>query len=171
MVDEKFQEIDLTGCTGLRSAVESAIKKEEEAETFYREHSSKSAIPFIKQTFAYLAKEEVDHKTYLQKFKEMITGDNCDKKLPFLKAFEITVSDNKSQLTHDVTGMDNAQMAIILAAMRQEKRAEQAYIDMALSSPNDSLKRFFQALAFYERKHYNMLDSFLESIDDFRMQS
>jgi rubrerythrin len=60
---------------------------------------------------------------------------------------------------------------ILLAAMRHERKSEDFYMEVAKRAVDDSQRSFFEMLARYERGHYELIDSYLDAITRFRMQT
>ena len=60
---------------------------------------------------------------------------------------------------------------ILLAAMRHERKSEDFYSELAKKTEDENQRNFFQMLSRYEREHYEIIDSYLENVTSFRMQT
>lgn len=62
-------------------------------------------------------------------------------------------------------------VGILLAAMRHERKIEYFYSELAKKVGEHALRNFFEMLVRYEKSHYDLIDSYLDEITSFRMQT
>ncbi|WP_269851556.1 ferritin family protein [Methanosarcina horonobensis] len=55
--------------------------------------------------------------------------------------------------------------------MRHERKSEDFYSELAKRAEDENQRNFFQMLSKYERGHYEIIDSYLEDVTQFRMQT
>ena len=133
----------------MRKALDFAIAKEKEAETFYKEWSQKAKDPAVQGLFAELAGIEHGHMEILSQItpEEMVaSGDPAANEL------------NLSDLLVDVKASPklNLQEAMILA-MKREEGAVKLY--SRLAELNGEARSLFEALAKEEGRHKAKLEA------------
>ena len=144
-----------------------AICREKEAREFYLNKANIMGNQKFKELYEYLANEELKHLGYLEKYRDT-------KKLPIVSAkvhsgqsftpeFNPALTKG-SEITLGDTG-------ILLAAMRHERKSEDFYSELAKRVEGNAQKNFFEMLSRYERSHYELIDSYLDYITSFRMQT
>jgi rubrerythrin len=132
----------------LRKALDFAIAKEKESETFYKEWSQKAKSPSVKGLFAGLAGVEHGHMEILSRItpEEMTSSRTAD-------AQDLQLSD----LLIDIVASPELtlQEAMILA-MKREESAVKLY--SRLAEMNGEAKSLFEALAKEEGRHKSKLE-------------
>lgn len=161
-----LENVDLSECTGIADAVELAIKKEDEATVFFYDKEQNVTTPALKNIFLYLAQEEEKHKQFLKNFKEKIDTSSCPTPSSFIDKIERNIYNDDFSLEDSFLGVPETELRTLMAAMELEKKAEEFYLHLVAKSPNESLKRFFTFLAKIEKKHYDLLDDFLDKTMD-----
>ncbi len=152
---------------GIEEAVALAIEREKEAKDFYLSKAALMDNPKFKELYEYLANEEVKHLSYLEGYRDKRELPVISTEIPSGQSFtpEFDIGRVKSgEITLGDAG-------ILLAAMRHERKSEDFYSEVAKKVEDESLRKFFEMLAGYERGHYELIDSFLEDITRFRMQT
>lgn len=152
---------------GIEEAVALAIEREKEARDFYLSKAALMDDPKFKELYEYLAGEEVKHLGYLESYRDKKELPAISTKIPSGQSFtpEFDLGRTKGG---EVTLGD---AGILLAALRHERKSEDFYTEVAKRVEDESLRDFFQMLAGYERGHYELIDSFLDEVTRFRMQT
>lgn len=152
---------------GIEEAVALAIEREREARDFYLSKAALMDRPKFKKLYEYLANEEVKHLGYLEDYRDKrelaVTSTEIPSGQSFTPEFDI------GQIKVGEITLGDA--GILVAALRHERKSEDFYSEVAKRVEDESLKEFFVMLAGYERSHYELIDSFLEEITRFRMQT
>lgn len=152
---------------GIEEAVALAIEREKEARDFYLSKAALMDNPKFKELYEYLANEEVKHLGYLESYRDKRELPAISTEIPSGQSFapEFDIGRIKGgEITLGDAG-------ILLAALRHERKSEDFYSEVAKKVEDESLRRFFEMLAGYERGHYELIDGFLEEITSFRMQT
>jgi Uncharacterized conserved protein len=158
---------EVTNLKGIEEAVALAIEREKEAKNFYLSKAALMDDPKFKELYEYLANEELKHLSYLEGYRDKRELPVISTEIPSGQSFspEFDIGRIKSgEITLGDAG-------ILLAAMRHERKSEDFYSEVAKKVEDESLRKFFEMLAGYERGHYELIDSFLEDITSFRMQT
>ncbi|MDR7665070.1 ferritin family protein [Methanosarcina sp. Z-7115] len=152
---------------GVEEAVALAIEREKEARDFYLNKSTLMDNPKLKELYEHLAHEEVEHLGYLERYRDQKELPVISTEIPSGQSFtpEFDIARTKGgEITLGDAG-------ILVAALRHERKSEDFYLEMAKRAEDETQKKFFEMLARYERGHYEMIDSYLEDITSFRMQT
>jgi rubrerythrin len=152
---------------GIEEAIALAIEREIEARDFYLQKATLMDNPKFKELYEHLAGEEVKHIGYLEGYRDKKELPAISTEVPSGQSFspEFDVSRTKvGEITPGETG-------ILLAAMRHERKSEDFYSEMAKRVEDETQKKFFEMLSRYERGHYEIIDSYLENVTQFRMQT
>ncbi|HEY3360877.1 MAG TPA: ferritin family protein [Methanosarcina sp.] len=168
-MQSEYQNIieEVKNLKGIEEAVALAIEREKEARNFYLSKAALMDDPKFKELYEYLANEEVKHLSYLKGYRDKRELPVTSTEIPSGQSFspEFDIGRIKSgEITLGDAG-------ILLAAMRHERKSEDFYSEVAKTVEEESLRKFFEMLAGYERGHYELIDSFLEDITGFRMQT
>jgi len=175
----------------IEEAIALAIEREKEAKDFYMSKAALMDNPKFKELYEHLANEEVKHLGYLEEFRDKTELPVTSTELPSGQSFtpEFNSTQTKEYIMlhmHDqqttfppefdtarTTGGEATlgDAGILLAALRHERKSEYFYLEVAKKVEDESLIKFFEMLAGYERGHYELIDSFLEEITSFRMQT
>jgi erythrin-vacuolar iron transport family protein len=152
---------------GIEEAIALAIEREKEARDFYLSKAALMDNPKFKELYEYLANEEVNHLGYLEGYRDKRDLPVISTEIPSGQSFtpEFDIGHIKGgEITLGDAG-------ILLAAMRHERKSEYFYLEVAKKVEDESMRKLFEMLAGYERGHYELIDSFLEEITSFRMQT
>ncbi len=164
-----YQEVidEVKNLKGIEEAVALAIEREKEARAFYLQKAELMDDPKFKQLYEDLASEELKHIGYLESYRN-------EKKLPVIET-EIpsgqSFSPEFNTARTKVGEISLGDAGILLAAMRHERKSEDFYSELAKRISDENQKHFFEMLARFERGHYELIDSYLEEITRFRMQT
>jgi rubrerythrin len=133
-----------------KKIIETAIKKEIEAYTFYHGVANKAKNPMLKDLFTELAGEEKKHREFLQ---EMLTKDIA--KMKFDPSHDYKVGDNLPTPDLNV-GMKPLEGLIV--AIKKELEAMQMYTQLAKLAKDTETQLLFSQLANMERGHKARLE-------------
>jgi erythrin-vacuolar iron transport family protein len=168
-----------------------AIKREKEARDFYLHKSTLMSNPKFKELYQELADEEAGHITYLEVYRDTkglpIVSTKVRNGQSFIPEFNITHTKQFIMLqmydqqttfppefdTNRTTSGEATlgDAGILVAAMRHERKSEDFYSELAKRAKDGTQRTFFEMLSRYERSHYEVLDSYLDYITGFRMQT
>jgi len=133
-----------------KKIIETAIKKEIEAYTFYHGVADKAKNPVLKELFTELAGEEMKHRELLQ---GMLTKDIS--KMKFDPSHDYKVGDNLP--TPDLkVGMKPLEGLVV--AIKKELEAMQMYTQLAKLASDTETQFLFSQLANMERSHKSRLE-------------
>lgn len=152
---------------GIEEAIALALEREKEARSFYLQKASSMENPKFKELYEHLAAEETRHIGYLEKYRDKKELPAVSMNIPSGQSF--TPEFDKARTKGGEITLGDA--GIILAAMRHERKSEDFYMEVAKRAEDETQKTFFEMLSGYERGHYEVLDSYLEDITSFRMQT
>ncbi|NPE30961.1 ferritin family protein [Methanococcoides sp. SA1] len=160
--DTENESYGLGSIDSIEDAVKLGISFEDQGREFYLEFAQKTKDLAAKELFLYLADEEKKHSQYLMNYLDgevlLFEGDS-------------DVHNFKSAFSSEFTGGDLGEVGILLAAMRLERKTEDLYSMLARNASDSKQEEFFENLSSVERGHYDLIDGFLESATDFRMQT
>jgi rubrerythrin len=133
-----------------KKIISTAIDREVESFTFYRNISDKVKDPALKKLFGELAGEEKQHREFLQ---GMLTKDVT--KMHFDASHDYKVADTLKTppLSADLKPIDG-----IVLAIKKELEAMQMYTQLANLSADTEQKFLFSQLANMERGHKARLE-------------
>ncbi|MDR6222793.1 ferritin family protein [Methanococcoides alaskense] len=153
---------NLGSIDSIEDAVRLGISFEDQGRDFYLESAGNTSDPAAKDMFLYLAEEEKKHAQYLVNYLEgeILLFDNVS-----------DAPDFKSAFSSEFVGDDIGEVGAMLAAMRLERKTEDLYKMLSKNADDAEQKKFFEELALVERGHYDLIDGFLESSTQFRMQT
>ncbi|MDD4497657.1 MAG: ferritin family protein [Methanosarcinaceae archaeon] len=146
----------------IEDAIALASKREKDARAFYREKASATEDVQLKELYTYLAEEEGKHLGYLETYREKLELPDEEAKAPGTQSFTPEFKQTDSRL---------GAIGVLIAAMRHERKSEYFYSELAKQAGNEPRRKFFEMLAGYERGHYELIDNYLESMTEFRMQT
>ncbi len=152
---------------GIEEAVALAIEREIEARDFYMQQADLMENPKFKELYKHLAEEEVMHIGYLEGYRDKKELPTLITEVPSGQSFSPEFDVGQTKVGKITLG----DAGILLAAMRHERKSEDFYSEMAKRVEDDTQKKFFEMLSGYERGHYEVIDSYLENITQFRMQT
>jgi erythrin-vacuolar iron transport family protein len=152
---------------GIEEAIALAIEREIEARDFYFNKAALMDNPKFRELYEELAGEEKKHISYLETYRDRKELPKISTEIPSGQSFtpEFDVARTKGgKITLGDAG-------ILLAAMRHERKSEDFYSELSKISKDAAQRNFFETLARYERGHYELIDSYLDAITRFRMQT
>ncbi|HOW14246.1 MAG: ferritin family protein [Methanosarcina sp.] len=152
---------------GIEEALALAIEREKEARDFYMQQAARMENPKFRELYEQLAGEEVKHIGYLEGYRDKKELPAISTRVPSGQSFSPEFDTGRTK-AGEITPGD---AGILLAAMRHERKSEDFYSELAKRAEDDNQKNFFEMLSMYERSHYEMIDSYLEDITQFRMQT
>ncbi|HWR25260.1 MAG TPA: ferritin family protein [Methanosarcina sp.] len=162
---DTIQEVE--NLKGIEEAIALAIEREKEARSFYLQKATSMENPKFKELYEYLAGEEAKHIGYLEKYRDKKELPAISTNVPSGQSF--TPEFDKARIKGGEITLGDA--GIILAAMRHERKSEDFYSELAKRAEDENQRVFFEMLSRYERGHYEVLDTYLEGITSFRMQT
>lgn len=128
-----------------RKIIAAAIEFEIEAYEFYQGVAGKTTDNSLKAIFTSFAKEELNHKNFLEEFLQGEARSLQIKTMPDYKVAE-TVDMPKLSL-------DMKPSAAIALAMKKEEEAMQMYTSLANHADSSEHKKLFEDLAAMEKNH------------------
>ncbi|WP_410507566.1 ferritin family protein [Methanosarcina hadiensis] len=152
---------------GIEEALALAIEREIEARDFYMQKAALMEDPRFKQLYKHLADEEVKHLGYLTEYRDKKELPAVSTEVPSGQSFSPEFDPARTKGGEITLG----DAGILLAAMRHERKSEDFYSELAKRAEDEKQKDFFQMLSRYERGHYELIDSYLEEVTRFRMQT
>lgn len=161
---DTFKEVidEVSKLDSLEEAVALASKREKEARTFYLEKAETIEGAQLKDLYTYLAGEEAKHLGYLETYREKLELPKVELEIPGVQSFTPEFKQTDTQL---------GAIGVLIAAMRHERKSEYFYAELAKRAGDEAQKKFFELLAKYEREHYELINSYLEAVTEFRMQT
>lgn len=152
---------------GVEEAIALAVEREKEARDFYLQKAVLMENPKFKRLYEYLAGEEVKHLGYLEEYRDKKELPAVSTESPSGQSFSPEFDPARTKVGEITLG----DAGILLAAMRHERKSEDFYSELEKRAEDESQRNFFQMLSVYERGHYELIDSYLEDITGFRMQT
>jgi rubrerythrin len=128
----------------LQALIEQAIAQEELSHAFYKRMADLVSHQETKETFEYLAHEELDHKAFLQ---QCLTPAGCTLagKATDTKLAEITQTPSISE--------DLSPKEALVVAMKREEGSHNFYKHLASLQPPGEAKVFLEKMAEVELSH------------------
>jgi rubrerythrin len=134
-----------------------AIGQELEANRFYKEAAALVKNSSVKETFLQLAKDELDHKGLLERFRD---DPSLESKIgPPVNDYKIAESEPLPQLTVEMALKD-----AIALAMKKEQLAAELYGSLRASASAPEVKTMFENLRFMELGHKARLENIFVDI-------
>lgn len=128
-----------------------ALSRELEAHEFYREVSRRSKEPAVKELFAELSEQEMQHHDLIERFRQDPTA------IMKFKApkgdFKLAEATPQPRLSTTMKPAD-----AIALAMKKEQQAAEFYQQLAASSQDSALSQAFVSLANMELEHKRRLE-------------
>lgn len=152
---------------GIEEALALAIEREIEARDFYMQKAAQMENPKFKELYEHLAGEEVKHLGYLEEYRDKKELPAVSTEVPSGQSFSPEFDPARTKGGEITLG----DAGILLAAMRHERKSEDFYSELAKRVEDENQRNFFQMLSRYERGHYELIDSYLEDVTRFRMQT
>lgn len=163
-MEDTFKEVieEVSKLDTIEAAIALASKREKDAKAFYLEKAGATDDVQLKELYTYLGEEESKHLGYLKAYREKLELPDEEAKVPGTQSFTPEFKQADTQL---------GTIGVLIAAMRHERKSEYFYAELAKQAGNESRRKFFEMLAGYEREHYELIDNYLESMTEFRMQT
>ncbi len=152
---------------GIEEAIALAIEREKEAKNFYLQQAALMENPKFKELYEELAAEEAKHLGYLEVYRDKKELPAISSEVPSGQSFSPEFDTSRTKVGEITLG----DAGILLAAMRHERKSEDFYSELAKRAEDETQRNFFEMLSRYERSHYEIIDSYLEYITQFRMQT
>jgi rubrerythrin len=139
----------------LQALIEQAIAQEELSHAFYRRMADLSSHKETKETFEYLAKEELEHKAFL---KQCLTPAGCSLtgKPTDAKLAEIMQT---PAITEDLSPRD-----ALVVAMKREEGSFNFYKHLASLQPPGDAKAFLEKMAEVELSHKEKVEYLYDNV-------
>ena len=141
-----------------------AINLEEQNRAFYLDKADTIKKAGSHELYEYLADEERKHVQFLKQYKE-------ENQIPDVNEELHDMPDFKGSFASEFTLEDMDEIAVLLSALRLERKNEYFYIELARRQEEGKLKNFFELLASVERGHYDLIEGLLDTATGFRMQT
>jgi erythrin-vacuolar iron transport family protein len=152
---------------GIEEAIALAIEREIEARDFYLNKAALMDNPKFGKLYEELAGEEKKHISYLEAYRDRKELSVISTEIPSGQSFTPEFDTARTKGGEITLG----DAGILLAAMRHERKSEDFYSELSKRASDDIQSNFFDTLAKYERGHYELIDSYLDAITRFRMQT
>ena len=141
--------------------VKAAKEVEKNGHRFYSTMAERAVDPLLKELFAWLAQDEVEHLRRLNQletnYQDEIVADSEEDFLPYLRQFEDTKIFPDAERLEAVLKTDSADLqALDMAIEAEEKFAEYFLKASSLAQTNDG-KEAFTWLAGEEARHAKVL--------------
>lgn len=134
----------------LKGIIAFAVENEIDAYEFYRDAAEKIEDATLKETFKDLAKEELEHKRFLEEFLESGTDEiNIDES----SDYKISETVEKPPLTMDMSFAE-----ALALAMKNEEEAMNMYKQLADACIDQKEKDIFLGLMDMEKMHKTRLE-------------
>ncbi len=130
----------------LDEILDMAIKDELRAANLYADLAKRSRNKEIQQVFEQFSKEELGHKSKLERMK---TGE--ESVINIEKVQDLKIADYIVEV--DVSRGDLSYQDALIIAMKEEKAAFRLYSDLASRTDNAAAKEIFLTLAQEEARH------------------
>jgi rubrerythrin len=135
--------------TEMEAVIKNAIAQEELSHDFYRRLADVMDHADTKETFRYLAKEELEHKHFLE---SCFTAQGC--KL-MGQPQDVHLAE---MLVVPAIHSDMSPKEAIVVAMKQEEASHQFYQALAALQPPGEIRAFLEKMARVELAHKNKLE-------------
>jgi rubrerythrin len=149
----------------LAQAIEMALAHELEAEQFYSRASQLDLADEAKNTFAFLANEELRHHQELkERFTEVIREFDLGEKIDP----ETFIKDVLEQVEAKITGMNLQELEardILEMALKEERKAKDLYLLNASIYTHPEIKKTFLMLAKDEEEHIKTLRALIHLLE------
>lgn len=143
----------------IREILRKAYQIEVDGYTFYSMTAERASKPAVQELFDKLARDEVQHKAYLQSVigsyeEKGVAAFALPHRDPDLKAFTSTIfTDEFKRQAH---GAD-FELGVLSIGMTLESNAIQYFSGAAESTGESEVKEFYQFLADWEKEHLDAL--------------
>lgn len=147
----------------LKEAIETAIKMETDAISFYGEAEKKTGHPFGKEMFRGFIKDETRH---LKMLKDILEGLDID--FEFVRprdTIKTVFTELKDDMMQRVKAMQD-EMEAVSIGLKMEKEGFDFYKKAATDAPTTKERELFERLAEEENDHYSILNETYNFLDN-----
>jgi rubrerythrin len=150
----------------VREILKKALQVEVDGHTFYSMAAEQATKPAIQSLFLRLARDEIEHKTYLKnvmrRLEELGGGSFfVEQKDPGLGEFSSQIFTD--EFREQARGVASAP-AVLSIGMQLEANAVAFFTAAAEGSEDPQAKGFFRFLADWEGQHYRILERLLQGV-------
>jgi len=138
--------------SNIQAIIEFAIKKEKDAQTFYRSAASLSKHPELSILFKELSEEEEKHVKVLEELPDPATLPESSQSTTGLIKISLDPVDLKFH-------MEMNYQEVMILAIKNEENMVQFYRAWEAADQNPTRKKIFAYLAAEEAKHKDQLES------------
>lgn len=135
--------------TEITAIINSAISQEEQAHEFYLRMANLVSQAETKETFQYLAREELEHKAFLQ---SCITPQGC-KLVGHPQNVHLAEHLQAPEITPDMSPKE-----ALVIAMKQEESSHRFYQTLAGLQPPGEIRNFLEKMAQMELSHKEKME-------------
>jgi len=136
----------------LLTLIDTAIKREEDAYTFYMDIHGKVKDPATRETIQWIAGEEQKHKAFLVQYRKGDFGAS-GLKLSDVVYYKIAEHQNEPEVK---AAMDSSE--VYLVASHRELRSHQFYVALAHQHPGGEARDMLLKMANEELKHKEKME-------------
>jgi rubrerythrin len=138
--------------TKLRELIETAIKREEEAHSFYMQIVSKVSDTAVKETIEWIAGEERKHKKFLEDYRDGRYGEKLLRS-PEVVYYKIAEHEKEPEVSGDMNSAD-----VFLVAAHRERRSNRFYSELADQHAEGDAKDMLLRMAKEELRHKEKME-------------
>ena len=142
--------------TDIKSILEVAIGREEEAYEFYANVAERMTNPAVKEIFGQLSQDELGHKMFLLAAQK---DDQIVAKLPVPADYKVAEATELPALSIDMKPAD-----AVALAMKKEQQSVELYRGLAQAASDPTLAAMFDNLARMELGHKARLETMFVDI-------
>ena len=136
----------------LLTLIDTAIRREEDACTFYMGIHGKVADPAVRETIAWIAGEEQKHKAFLVRYRQGDFGAG-ELRLSEVAYYKIAEHQNEPEVKEDMNRSD-----VYLVAAHREMRSHQFYTALSHQHAAGEAKEMLLRMANEELKHKEKME-------------
>jgi len=150
----------------IREILKKALQVEVDGHTFYTMAAERAEQPAVRDLFERLARDEVEHKTYLRNVMRRLEELGADSF--FMEPKDPDLAEYSSEIFGEefrkqALGVTTAQSALSIG-MQLEENAVAFFTAAADGSEDPQAKGFFRFLADWEGQHYRILERLLKLV-------
>ena len=145
----------------IQDILRKAYQIEVDGYTFYSMTAERADKPAVQELFEKLAKDEVEHKTYLRDVMKRYdekgaSAFHLDRKTPDLKAFTDTIFTDRFREQARGAAFE---LSVLSIGMQLETNAIAYFTQAAQQATDEEVRTFYQFLADWEKQHLNALQA------------
>jgi len=150
----------------IREILKKAYQIEVDGYTFYSMAAERASKPAVQELFDKLARDEVQHKAYLQTVigayeEKGVAAFNMHLRDPDLKAFTSTIFSD--EFKKQARGAD-FELGVLSIGMTLETNAIKYFAGAADNTTEDEVRDFYRFLADWEREHLEALQGLYNGV-------